>query len=858
MRNGCKHSLCLFVGMVGVLLSTIGHAADNRPAVQFPLSLPKEAATISTPGTNEKYSVWAMVTAAGTEARVSPDGASPVRAKLNYKDSYRLVMDHQDPATKIRYALLAIMAPGNDDPRRGVVVGWIPWRHCLTFMVDSADKIKIRSIRDPETYIPLKCMFVRDIRGASREPIKQVPIRSGPSEASPVLGEDRLFRIYYVYSYDGDYCLIGRTPDIAGDFRDIRRPSGLNDGKGISDDDSTLYFGDLVGWVHNKSVISWKTREALEFNKHDLRQRDGDKPALVFRERQDLETFLNAQRTRRRAVLDDLTASGRVIGQEDMNNRERPRLDLPRYPILEGASPEDEIVEKGGQRLYRVGIVGDVVDDSGSVVATNEQIREQEIVAQRIYEDAKKVQIVFVIAATFNMEPHRKRVLETIANIFNELDTARRDRTSTIASVEVSLNFFRHRNDPKSLTHGRLLLNQADIDRFSAVNGLPAGGAPTPTQLYDAVAKSLDQLSLDNSSPHTSKFLVVISDNGDDGKGDVADPAKLCAIIKKHGGPNPFTLLSVAVGDNKDPRTVQLLDQLNEVKEQLVRDAVDFVARQLQAHNSKQTTNNKNAVIEAVPAFIQRNRDQIANNTAQVLVTLQPDEVARRILAIFEQKEREALAKLVYTRKLANASGGGNGTPPAIGKDPLGFIWQRQILEGFKTEGVTWIEEIQGRQQIFHEGWVAERHPDQLSPKGWNGPHPPACVSHLALLHQSELKSLYRKLSLFLDTKDDQLGSIWTAEMDLLAPGIKTEGVDLDTLNKMHTGIVAKQGLLGYTLAELQKMSPDELKKLRDRVNPVHASVEKVLFDRDQRWWEYGAETDPNKLKAWVEREVLP
>jgi hypothetical protein len=223
--------------------------------------------------------------------------------------------------------------------------------------------------------------------------------------------------------------------------------------------------------------------------------------------------------------------------------------------------------------------------------------------------------------------------------------------------------------------------------------------------------------------------------------------------------------------------------------------------------------------------------------------------------------------------------------PPPPGRQPAvtsghRLVWEQQVLDlaEKRFSGL-----LAGRQgvQIFEEGWVAERHPEEAIPEGES--LPPACVRHVVYIRRSEFDRFKGFLQTVLDSQDVKTEEAWKRALERYSGERSLAGRSPEDLMKMHWGLKASQGLLQMTFDEIGSLTPDQkyqmvgdlklkLLRMNDTWNEQTADYrredgQEVHWDRTHRgdrlvWWPRQtvgvSGGDEVEQRAWVDREVLP
>ncbi len=483
-------------------------------------------------------------------------------------------------------------------------------------------------------------------------------------------------------------------------------------------------------------------------------------------------------------------------------------------------------------------------------------------------EQASTIQVTFLLDATFSMD----RWFPVAENAVKSIMQGVRDRvrdTEIEPKVEVAVNFYRDREDGRLAFEANPFGGEADALKLLS-RQKPLGGGQPYEMVFGGVCKTLEQTPF---KPAAVKILIVIGDDGNDPKDAQFSLEKVCKNLVDAGGATPIGFFAIAVGKKESDARRTFISQMREITRRL--------------------TNSQLEVFRAagVSSLDEQSLAALRTLTGQVKVTDDPKEVVEAIRNRFEL----AMAEMRFRRKQLNDLKGGavdvddvpnlvasnDAKPPAADENlgVYGVVWQQQMMELVKREGLEPLQLARQGVQLFHEGWVAERDPYESALA--NG-DVPMQVRHVALIHKSELRRLSVVLEVALKQwRPEALDRTWSdalAEIVGERPQVLRSKTPAELI-KMHVhGIKSKSGLLALTFDELSRVSAAQIselrteldlknRRIRDLLDELRASykpesrvvggVRHVEFTRKPLgkapvWWGDG------DLRAWIDRDVLP
>ncbi len=494
--------------------------------------------------------------------------------------------------------------------------GWIQSAHCLVFPgYDAAQGPECLTAAGSP--IHRKAMLVNQLEdeGGVRGLTAKIAFTDLPDARGNPLQSRALFSIYYVFAETPTHFLLGQEPRIK---------------------DWVADKGDLLGWVPRRRACQWNTREAVEFNKRDLRLHKRTQPCRIFLEADQLRAYLETADQKRVPP----------VAEEDTALTDEWRFDQARFPLVE-ADAGPSVLHVRGNTLYRIGFIGDVFrqssnGDRAERLATVQQIEDLKARVESLQRRIAKVQLCFIIDGTFSMDPWVKAAADAVNEIVKGVQ---KDRAK---QLEVSVNYYRNQRDrPKDLEfHGfcgpaeaRVLLDNAE----------PFGGGDQHEQMFLAICRRL-QAKDDPSAipepgektprpmafdPNAVKILVLIGDDGNDPNDGTNTVGEVCRRIRAAGGASPIGFLAFSVG--KGDRQQLFLDQARQISQQVAQ-------AELATFNEKRfgDAEIKKQVEAALTAQV-----TVSSNSRQIIDAIG----ARFDLAVAEKKLLSKMSRILIRRQ---------------------------------------------------------------------------------------------------------------------------------------------------------------------------------------------------------------
>ena len=737
--------------------------------------------------------------------------------------------------------------------------GWVRRQDCLVFSVGIAGQGP-ECMVDPNTSIHHKAMLVNRLeQNEGVESLSErVAFLDKPQSSGESRGERALFTIFYVYAEARDYLLLGLEPRL----RDI-----------VLDKEC------ILGWVPKHRACRWNTREAVEFNKSDLVAGLRNQPCRIFLHDDEVKAFLK--------VKDESVVA--PIAMEDIRVKEW-EFDQARFPLID-APNGPSVISTRGNRLYRIGFIGDVFDTSGATgtvqpIATRRQVEELREKVRLLQARTSKIQICFLIDATFSMDPWITAAAEAVTGIVRQLQ----DRYRGGEHLEVSVNYYRDEDDPKPVEFHPFQRPSEAL--FLLDPGKAVGGGSPHEAMFSAICQRLSMEDERDSEgrvnkysfdPEAVKILILIGDDGNDPADTEHTMDQVFQQIRRTGGSSSLGFLALSVGKPGTSRDT-FIDQTRAIAEKL--------AKAEQAGYPILQTSAEDEPIVGLDSL----RDSLQNLTGQVLISDNAEEIVEAISRRFDV----GLAEKELYQKCLTSLHAGNEIPDStasfmkwagisvrVGDSSsvraYGVIWKHRMEEMIQRHELDRLKLAARGVQLFHEGWVAEYDPRE-TPNA-KGSIPPA-IRHVVLMHKSEVNDLATVLGMVTRRWEPRaLRMAWEEALDKVTG--KDVSVSLQVspfeLMKKHFGIKVKKGLLALSLEELSRQSAGSLLSARSAMEEsyyrlkhaydgqeadyywanVGGTGRKVFKFRNLRprsywWYTDGAEDVFKEGRAWIDRDMLP
>lgn len=725
-----------------------------------------------------------------------------------FLEGFTFVDEYQDKNLNTYY-LLTKGEPGVDGFK---YCGWIPaelalqGERCIVEK-DSGIQRKALIVNTPETL-------------ADKTKIEAVQPRKGPGLRYEVIDPLRYYNILFVFKESKDlstgekYLCLGFQP-----YFD-RNSKGKNP-----------IAKTIAGWVPEKSVYLWNTREAIQWQTNNDAVRK--EPVKVFGSRNDAIQYLKEP---------GIVNTSKPIIEEifDKNGRSPMwKKDKSRYPILKMNENEKMMDDKFGQ-LSKVGIIGDFVSEDGRI--ERESLDEMRRKLEAISEEIKSIELLLVIDDTESMDKYFKnvvpdwirRIISTIQAqgdfeirisicFYNDIDID--SRNGPITNLDRAINY-EHWVQMDQIGQAKV------IDKLSNHQGTKGGDSPE--QLLHGLKTGLINCS-NGLKTKARKICILLGDTGNPLEGncgqDVSTEINEIAKLLTPLGGTPWEFMALQVppdkpGQQDPPDYLNFQEQCKEIL------AKSKSRRQMEINRIQNENKDVPGLMLPDPSigafFLAKNAEslgQLLDNKYRESVEMQ-------------KKLQDQVLKLAR----GNLSAGAKILPEL--QEVL--IKAKVDVSMLKKEG----------QQIFLEGWVWD-----------NNPYKEKQIQTNYLLSKKEVEELSNLLAGFDSLPpsiNDIKGTLLQKLLDL-ANGDKEKIKNSSIANvfKTKTGLKTKSMLFEILENDIKEENKnrivDELNRVRKKELLIQNILNKkrcdyvkreILLDSQLRQviWEKSNETDFDRI----------
>lgn len=797
-----------------------------------------------------KEPLKALVSWQNAPFRKQPDAESLITRRAQEKflrDSmYHVLEVHPAGSDQPDFLHLVLSSDGKrvDDDH-----GWVERSQCVLFVENL-----IKALRDPRENISRKAMLRNVLPGAGSAAELSAPVdfTDRPDSLGDPLQQRALFRIYYVYAEwpigKPTHLLLGRRHQIE------ERGSGAQ-------------RSEILGWVPVRRVCPWNTREAIEFNKpappagEDSSGQVRTQPARFFRQRADVEAHLQFEDVDPLAVED--------LGSPRWDHRR------PRYPLISDEDLPHQGKPVGATRIFKVGVIGDVVMPGSDRIAARE-IEQLRGIARQYRDRADVIEVCFLIDATFSMSKWFDAASEAVRKIMQTAQSL--ERATIRPNVRFSVNFYRDRNDGERM---RLENNPfgRSIDALRLLGEQVALGGGRPyEEVFRGISHTLKKSAFDEK---TVKIFVLIGDDGNDPKDAQHTIESVSRDLIKAGGAFPIGFFAIGVGDESSRQHKLFVKQTTAIAAALAAHQRETIIADLKLEQLPEE--EARAIRRAVDqlfgqTLVSRDIDSISEAITQRF-ELAIQEVQFRVQAIEDLKDGVRRFDSSTADSGAEESYGGSGA--------FGLIWSRQMDNLIRQEGLQKLELARQGVQLFSEAWIAETEPAETIPRG--GTRRPPAIRHVAFMEKRELRHILVVLEAVLERWDPRkMEYVWKSALDLVTGGDVRVSSDQSPqrLAEMYLGIKVRSDILAHNfndptiwndaakMARLRRelrRKVDELEDVLEDREATYTRVVKtgtdgkpyVVYERSNvrdrsYWWSEDADFEATDQNAWIERDRLP
>jgi hypothetical protein len=758
--------------------------------------------------------------------------------------------------------------------------GYFGWVHInnLTIFLQSKGAPTLYALEEEKTGISRKAMLINKLpekKTDFKELIGNIQFLDKPSTEGKKTTQRGLFSIYYIVDVFPKGSRAGRESHFL-----------LSTG---SETFHTEHRNQILGWVRKDRVVEWNTRECIEpyrnFEQSGDSPYERERPGLYFKSREALLDYVKFAKEKEIRVSDPLFLAelneflkDKLISKEEIGGANWSwTYPMARFPILES----DNLQSPYNHRIYRVGVIGDVFTADGTVAiqARKSDLLRHEI--EKLKASTGKIQVKFVMDATFGMDKWFKSGATAVENIINDVQNIGGSQSKDRLGYEFSVNFYR---DIREVESGPVFQDFPFLKGPGAIgllkNAKAVGGWDDPDAVFLGIEKSLTS-SKSKFDHDAIKVLIVIGDDGDQNTPGLIEGVS--ALIEAEGKGNPINFFAVSVGNQDIPRYRDFSSQMRELCSSLNR-------------NERSRREKSIAARQLPPAQESIARRMLSSfKVAEMIMDQDGSRVTARISEKFQESMREMRVKMEEYRKVISGDEENTGVFVTDGDGIAGayrMAWKDQVLNQIRERGFDPLLLARNGVQLFQEAWVLET--DPLETKKTRDLEDPnktifsPCVRFLWFVDKPDFDGLRGYVNQVVSGKDwdpKTLQDTWiealnrTTYGDLIKKASQDESLRSDqfgtpekVFKQVFKGIKLQSAILKMDFNEVGILSPNDIKKqyckLQTKLKRMDA-VEKnrrflfgeqfgeisTLGDPRQYWYEVEQGQD---LKAWLDRQIFP
>jgi hypothetical protein len=711
--------------------------------------------------------VSAYIVAEGAEILEAPKTKAKAVRQARFLEPYYVALGPvEDSGGKF-----VLLATADEDLKIRDLIGWVVAEDCL---------LK-RQAQKTEHGIYRKALIVNDWKRIKsvkdRAEIKGATVLNGPGmdrsgKEYEKLSEIGLYDFYYVYD---EAKRDGRTFFLLGD-----RPMIVSHGQPQEA---------LRGWVADERIFRWDTRQAVEFDKDNLKQRiqdvpEADRGVKIYGTERELEMWTKGIKT-----APDGGAPLAPVAEEDVSVTFW-RHNWQRFPVLAAKEAPDSRVG----RLLQIGFIGDQIylDSDKKGLSATEMAEAKEKLRQ-LGRKLRNVDLLFVIDSTGSMSRYFPAAAKAVKSIVERVTASYDPSDADKPKVQFSVLFFRDYVDadgqpgPADTYLTKRLPLTADVDKvteFLEKEPAPPDGAggDEPEAVFHAVYTSVNQ-ALQEMTDLSFRAVVLIGDkcnHPDDPKGyNVVDLSK---FLQDH----QMDFYAIHVVDDKrveaDPDVRLFQDQVQVINLQL---------------------------------GMERNTSYYRN--------MDPRQVAKYIIEAGSRVSEDS--KLLAEMVRRTAEGGRGGGLMEL-KKQYGIRLTRKFADMMRKAGLDPEIFVSDSIQVFGEGWVSEREPRASLSQ----------VKEVVLCGRADYEILVGLLAGFTRNppSKESVRKLWTV---VLQTNLGEDNVDVKKtvaeLIENQLGLVIRKKLLHKTIDAISDLPPAELTKLYEDLQNDLRLMRGVLMEQD-------------------------
>ncbi|MGK5093042.1 hypothetical protein WDW89_13625 [Deltaproteobacteria bacterium TL4] len=626
------------------------------------------------------------------------------------------------------------------------------------------------------------------------EKLDKIPVRYAPDKDSKIEAELGIFDFYMVYAETDDFILIGNAVGIS-------KPLLAKD--------------TIIGWVPKERATAWKTREAVQFDENNRKDR---KPAKIF---QSLKGYQAAD-------------EAEVIGVEDYQH-EFSHASF-RFPVI---SKSEE------NNYYEVYYVGEVHTGDGEVVGA----AQYEVAAEALKSVKSKLnglQILIVVDATKSME-------FAFAPIATAISKFTRNQLVKQYEVIFSLGVYRDVADGKSVFELKRFTDATQMENYlNTISANPtfARSHPDDKGFLEAVYQGIERSITQQIIKDQLLGVIVIGDHGGNDERVVVRAVNrnthqsviqalkqsraLFFPIQVATHPKTTDLASMP----KVPTMQMYYDQMREIlkdNNELDRKVV-FVPRDPGEENSSEKYKKKLEIA-------------IKNHMESSL-----DAIVKLGEAVTAKQQGQGSEKATVDKDKAQAG----ATPTAYGVKLSEILekWLKQEIRAVLEKKAVAESPAQLEEMVEQQWQLVSKNRSQLFRKGYLGIRQANIpqVDEMVLVEKKNIVNLVSNFEKILNAfnaepkeraeacKQTVLGILGEALPNVseedLRKMMEEEGLDMESLNRKMTGINFKGNntLLTRRCDEWSSLDPIQMESDANRIRLSQDKLFKLLNNQESLW----------------------
>lgn len=759
--------------------------------------------------------------------------------------------------------------------------GYLGWLNVNDLTIFSQNQPGILfALEEEESGISRKAMLINKLpekKGDFKELLGNIQFLDKPAADGKKNTQRGLFSIYYII----DVFPKGSLPGTESYFL-------LSTGRETLPAD---HKNQILGWVRKDRVVEWNTRECMEpyrnFEQSGDSPYERKSPGLYFKSKEALLDYVKFAKGKEKrlgeplfqAELDEFLKDKLISKEEIGGSNWSWTYPMARFPILETTI----LPSPYNLRAYRVGVIGDVFTADGTVAV---QARKSDLLRHEIEKlkaSTGKIQIKFVLDATFGMDKWFKSGSKAVENIISDVQTLGGSSGAGL-KVEFSVNFYR---DKREVQGGPVFQGFPFMVGQTAIallkNAKAVGGWDDPDAVFLGIEKSLtkDGAKFDKDA---IKVLIVIGDDGDQNEPALIE--NIAGLIENEGKGNPVSFFAVSVGNQEVQRYRDFSTQMNELCSQL---------------NSCEKAKREKSILSRnlPPAQLAIARRMLNSfKVAEFIRDQDGSKVVERISQKFQESMREMRIKMEEYRKVISGEEENSGVLVSGNADNDGvagayrMAWKDQVLNQIREKGFDPILLARNGVQLFQEAWVLETDPlETESTRDLDDPESTIKSPSVRFMWYvdkpdfRDLKDYVGQVVAGRDWDPKTLQDTWIESLnrvtygDLIKKATQDEtlkqgefGTPERVFKKVFKGIKVKTSILKMDFGEISNISPNDVKKQYTQLKAKYQRMDAVinsrrfLFDTpvgetsilgDPRQYWYEVEQGQAE-KAWLDRQIFP